>query len=188
MDFKKNKKIIIGGFLAFVVVAWSAFFVVRRSYFVEREKMEPYVLSNQALRNAVYDSIGAIHSELYADGKYYLPTEEWVLKSFYPAFKKDLFENNNVVYRPEANDCDDYSLYAIAFAKRYFNRGRTVKMPIAFGEFVYRVKNSTNNHAINIVAIQRGNSDQEIMFFEPQTGRFIELTEEEKFSGYFVRF
>ena len=71
-------------------------------------------------------------------------------------------------------DCDDFALTLHADVVVAHARTRNKAEAAAFGEMFYTTSKNTG-HAINLFIIGNGR----IVFFEPQTGREIKLTDEE---------
>lgn len=105
------------------------------------------------------------------DQTYHLPTKEWVQNYFFTLLKKEI---SNKKYKLEAFDCDNYSLLANNLASKL---GYTLNHQLAFGEFFY-TKDTGQGHAINFFLCLE-NRDIKPIFFEPQTGQFIKLSEKE---------
>lgn len=87
-------------------------------------------------------------------------------------------------YAAEVRDCDDFARFAAAVAQLWNSKtDGNGGNALAFGEFWY-VKDSGAGHAINIGLARDG----EVVFYEPQTQRIVELSESEKWSCTLIRF
>lgn len=120
------------------------------------------------------------------DSDFALPAEQWVKTTFSSAFLNFLFKIKADIGSEEDNDCDDFALAAVFFAKLLHHR--TKNKPeytgLAFGEYYY-IKAERGAHAINFFVTN--DNGLKILFFEPQTGKIINLTDAELKSNYFWR-
>lgn len=118
---------------------------------------------------------------------------QWVnqnmVSEMYSKYRKEMF-SKGVVSWDVGYDCNKFSSSFYSFYQtRYFvdsyKSGR--EQSIAVGEFYYKPDISrgdgANYHAINIMVIEG-----EFKFFEPQTGKFLNLSEKEKKSATLVKF
>jgi len=132
-------------------------------------------------KNAIFPSVGII----YGDNKFTLVTEKWLDYEFIAEwwdFKKH-FGN---LYLKESNDCEDH-VRGAAFLAQQMHAKRVYGSGLAFGEFWYQKVLGGVAHAINIVAVEDGDSFQ-FLFFDPQLSAQVTLTLSEIASCYFVRF
>lgn len=92
-------------------------------------------------------------------------------------------------YGDERNDCEDFARRCATYACDLHAGNTGQKTGLAFGEF-YFTRDDGGGHAINVavVADERAaglHSDSgapKLLFFEPQTGKVISLTETERSS------
>jgi len=186
MNFTKNKNLLIGIFGGLTAIGLLIISLVSCDYKKEMVKIEPYIIQASDFNNLLFQN--GISNVLLVDRKYYILTEEWI-KECYKLFKKEMFDNGELTYVPEALDCDDRASFFITFAKRKYNQGNKIKMPITVGEFIYTTS-SGSKHDIVIVLVRDKNNKNKIRFFEvaPEIGRFVELKEAEVLSSEHVRF
>ena len=123
-----------------------------------------------------------------ADGKYKTVTP-YEMSLIYNIHRAYLFEKDIIKWYPNF-DCDDYStsmrLHAALFFKQYYSFPEEYTPPeaIAVGEVFYLIDGHKNKgHAINFF-IDPGYN---IVFFEPQNGKIVELTQAEKESIFMIR-
>jgi hypothetical protein len=113
------------------------------------------------------------------DETYNLPKYNWV---------KTIFSNEiRAEFSPwelGINDCDDTSLAAQHFARRYNYKYSPLRQNgIAFGQFFYKTDLGIY-HAINFF-IYREQENFKVGFYDAQTGQIIELSEAERSSCIF---
>lgn len=107
------------------------------------------------------------------------------IPSFYQSFKSELF-NKGVTRWENSFDCNRFSLYFAAkaqieyFSQSFHSFGRAEGVGI--GE-VYYIDDVLGFHAINIILC-----DGLLVFFEPQTGRFRNLSTTEIKNIRFIKF
>lgn len=123
------------------------------------------------------------------DRQYVMPTWTWVSMSFSQALHK--LQNALTIQKwlAEANDCDDFARVSAAFAQVLHTNtpGRPEGTALAFGEFWYK-QDKGGGHAINVVLTGRDGEEKiEVKFYEPQTRKFVQLSEPEKLSAMMVR-
>lgn len=122
----------------------------------------------------------------FADASYAAVDGDWLIGELYPAFHRFL-SRNGVWKWDEQYDCDNFTRMFCAFSEiAHYKAGREVEDEgIAVGEFWYgKGGDYRKGHAIVIFYQEEGKP----RFLEPQTGREIQLTDEERASCYFVRF
>jgi len=119
-----------------------------------------------------------------ADQDYAVPTSAWLLKEFYPWFWQMRTAMGLRVYSRK-NDCDNYARAAAQAAEdcHSLTAGGPVAEGLSVGEFFYR-KDSGEGHAICVAIVDDGRR----MFFEPQSGAELQLSNQEIASCYFARF
>jgi hypothetical protein len=115
------------------------------------------------------------------DASYTRPTLRWLQGAFWDAFREDRF--NKVGRYSRKNDCDNFARAYAQLAQdcHAMSTGRDAE-GLAVGEVFY-ITRKGEGHAI-VCAF----TDQGRKFIEPQTGRVIDLTENELLSCTFVRF
>jgi hypothetical protein len=110
------------------------------------------------------------------------------LKSFYPEFRAEIFRQG-VVEWDERFDCNHFASYYVALAQtRFFIAAwgkSTPAQTLALGTFWYFPKRSRpgNGHAIVCALTERG-----LLFIEPQSGKELTLTAEERASVMLTAF
>jgi hypothetical protein len=119
-----------------------------------------------------------------ADRSYAMPTRQFLTGAFAAALFSFLQFFNLLKWIEEAHDCDDFARLAAAFAQilHVLTPGRPPATALALGEFWY-VQDSGGAHAINLAVI-----DEEVVAYEPQTRRVVQLSATEKRSGMHTRF
>lgn len=105
------------------------------------------------------------------------------LASVYEDFKKELFRKGIVHGDPRTFDCNRFagyyvSLFQIWYANATWRSRGTAQAP-AVGQYWYHQDSSKQNHAV-VVAL----TDEGLVWLEPQTGQFLELTPAEKNSRF----
>jgi hypothetical protein len=121
------------------------------------------------------------YNEIVLDASYTLPTKSWIIGEFSMAFENDLSVYGLLNYIPEKNDCDNFALHCHSFALKLHTRDQqSYQKGFAIGQFVYD-KDSGGRHAINFwVIINPVSNKYEVVFYEPQSRRIVELSEQEK--------
>lgn len=122
-------------------------------------------------------------SSIVLDRSYMLLTRDDFLNKFAPALWNNLRALKVAAYKPEANDCDDFSLYALALAKLTHRFSTDEQKAVAVG-MVGFTQDSGAGHAI-IFAVIREQGKLVLVFLEPQQSKEKVLSENEKQS---VRF
>lgn len=113
------------------------------------------------------------------DSGYACPTKKWILNDFSMAFRGELFRKGMLTYKPEKNDCDNFAINALAFAKACnLATPLSGRRDLLSGMLVY-VQDSGSGHAINIFVYYE-NSKYNIMYYEPQTQKEVFLSADEK--------
>lgn len=122
-----------------------------------------------------------------ADADYAVPTERWLVGSFYRNLREWFAQEGIEKWTPD-NDCDDFAARYRVFASICHARsGRKKEQGIAVGEIFYQIDNGGGGHAINCAVIYE-NEKPRIICIEPQNGRRVELSPSELSSCWFVRF
>lgn len=110
----------------------------------------------------------------------YAEVNSSALDGYYDWFKSKLFDLG-VTNWDERQDCDDFAnLYAdFLQLKFYLAQWQPGTMPdaeaLAVARYWYRPGATSNGHAINAVATEKG-----ILFIEPQTGKRLQLSDNER--------
>lgn len=121
-----------------------------------------------------------------SDQDFATPTSVWLERQFYPWFWEWRAQMGLKAYSRK-NDCDNFARAAAQAAQdchALTNAGPGAKAAgVAVGEFWYR-KSMGEMHAVNVGIFDTGGR----RFFEPQTGKFLELTPEEIASCVFYYF
>lgn len=124
------------------------------------------------------------------DKDYAHPSKSWVSERLYSNFSKWLWDNN--LDRWETyKDCDNYAFALRVFAslshaktmKAYHKMGRKTYQGISIGVMFYKINgDNTRRHAINFMVT----GDNQLLYIEPQTGKWLQLTQKEKDSVWFA--
>lgn len=118
----------------------------------------------------------------FSDDEYNLVKESWVFEKFYPWFEDEL-DRYHIKGWHKRFDCDDFaSLFRILAQVCHLQSGGSAK-GLGIGEIFFESEKLQGPHAINAVLVENGP-----IFIEPQTGKKLELTQNEKNSIYRVRF
>jgi len=107
------------------------------------------------------------------------------LGKYYDEYRQDLF-NKGVVRWDRQFDCNRFSQSFASFlqikhlveSRKEFGEGEA----LAVAELYYK-KDGTVGHAINLILTKDG-----FIFFEPQTGKMLNLTQTEKESIFLIKF
>lgn len=129
------------------------------------------------ISNAAPDEVFLNWSQItLTDQNYILPTEQWVRTIFSESFQTFLFNYNVKDAQLGRNDCDNFALYArtIANVLNRHNPNAKSGLGIAFGEAIGF--SNIETHAINFVVVADKNKKAKIIFYEPQTGEIIDIT------------
>lgn len=114
------------------------------------------------------------------DSQYVEPIKSWIEDEFSAALENNLRALGLLQWVPEAWDCDKYARLAWAFAVVDYARNRThPEAGFAFGVFCYELDNDKGGHAINFFI-----SNGQIMFYEPQLRKIVQLSETERQSCF----
>jgi hypothetical protein len=123
----------------------------------------------------------------FADTSYYIVNENWAKNIFPDEYSKFLFDFKKKYTKSSIVDCDNYTALAESFASFSYpidisnnDEGITV------GIFHYTTDRNTG-HAVNLIVVQEDNKPK-LLFFEPQTAKFVKLSETEIKSCDFFEF
>ena len=149
----------------------------------EKVKLGGDVMDAIDIQRVMADIIGPNIKHVVNDKFYINVTQEFVSSKLEGEILKFL-KKDNVSYKPERFDCDDYSLTSVILARReHYHLTREQRpVTILFGEFFYLKDGAP--HAINCFLSE----NNKINFFEPQRNKIINLTSDEIKSCFFWRF
>lgn len=120
---------------------------------------------------------------MIADAEYQHPTEAWVKGAFWGGLRPFLTAISD--YWLEVWDCDNFAQAAALYASILHakSKRRREGTALLFGEFWYD-RDSGGGHAINFTIVYDG--AYRLIFFEPQTGEIVQISESERASclGY----
>lgn len=119
--------------------------------------------------------------DIIVDKVYLIPNKRWLTTVFIPFFQ-EYKSKNKIDYKAGRADCDDFAMHARLCAQSLGVDGQSV----AFGLYFYRTA-ELSGHAINLVPVL--NEDKiELLFFEPQLNKQIELSLDQKANCVFWYF
>jgi len=146
---------------------------------IPKSTSEHLVLDSSKVSDMCFGNFGV--RPVLADASYACPTKKWVGKFF--VWYRWCCARVGVVWKG-CYDCDDFARLAAAFAQisHYLSDCEDKPQGLAFGEFWY--DSELGPHAVNIILIE----DSEAIWYEPQTGKELNLTDEEKESCCHIRF
>jgi len=123
---------------------------------------------------------------IITDNVYVLTTRDWIQSEFSPGLAAFQFQMGINNWKPESNDCDKFTLGTTFYAKwlNHSSPNRKVNASLACGEVFYTNKDTLKGHAINFFIVNQ-ESELKLLFYEPQTRRFVSLTQTELFSIFF---
>jgi len=137
-------------------------------------------MENASLKAFIQET-NAITPRLYFDAgsdTYALPDTEWIEQVFTPYYRKFIFKNNLTFYEENANDCSQYTLYALTCANLlFYNHAHPKETSLAVGTFSY-VKGFKRHVIVAFVA--RDNNTTKLLFYEPQQMQLIDLEQPER--------
>lgn len=140
-------------------------------------------LTSTDIKEILQQKTGCSESIIHTPDTFYnLMKLPFILGFCYPRFQKWL-KTHDIVKWTKAFDCDNYAesmrTYVQIIHSNYARkvRERQSHWSSAFGVIWYRRKN-LGGHAINILVTVLGN-EYRIIYIEPQTGKEVELTQEE---------
>lgn len=142
---------------------------------------DPAKITSSDLKGAI-QAVAPFASIQLADRDYSLPSTQWV-KVFNEWFRSKMFSFVGDKWDTRF-DCDDFARFYACFCQlaNYRSRPKARAEGLAVGELFYRI-DGRGGHAINVAMTEKG-----IQFIEPQNGEFIQLSEIEKTTIWFVRF
>lgn len=152
------------------------------------EKIEGKISASSADLLSAVSKLAPFASVITADSNYKTVDFNWLQNTFYASFKKELFDKG--VTQWDAHfDCDKFaqyftSLLQVAYYVANFYSWNTSES-LAVGQLYYLIGGKQNQgHAINIIYKDDGG----FLFFEPQSGQFVALSDAELKSIFFVKF
>jgi hypothetical protein len=115
----------------------------------------------------------------------YESIKESKIRALYDAWRQQLFDTNpHLIKYSESNDCDKFAFSFYSYVQNiYYELNYGIKgsaESFGVGIVFYRHENKIN-HAINVII-----TEDDILFFEPQTGEVVKLTPTEVKSIYLV--
>jgi hypothetical protein len=109
----------------------------------------------------------------FGDSAYHLVKKDWIFQSLYPFFRAEM-ERWGVVQWSKKFDCEDFARTFKVLAQACHLKSRGQEDGIAIGEIDY-TQESGEYHCINVAFTDVG-----VVFMEPQSGKELKLTENEK--------
>jgi len=138
------------------------------------------IVTKNIINNAMLEagfSQKAVFAAPPMDWNFCVPTRKW-LSEFSTNLAVQIKQNFGS-FIPETNDCDDFSLFCMSFARLWHRKSQTNgSLPV--GVMVY-TKRGGERH-MSIVAY----ADFNLVYIEPQNGEFLNLSREEISSCDFV--
>lgn len=116
----------------------------------------------------------------FSDSRYNLPTQDFLLKKFYPYFSAEL-ERLGIVEWSDKFDCEDFAATYKMLCQACHKNSRSTQEGLAVGAIDY-AKDNGEYHCINIAFTDKG-----LLFIEPQTGKLLTLSKSEQNSINRVR-
>jgi hypothetical protein len=117
------------------------------------------------------------------DADYITPKIDWITNTFYSNYEFWLRKNNMFKWK-SYKDCDNFAFIMMVFASLchaktmevFEKKGKKTYQGVTVGVIFYNIDGKKGKgHAINAVIC-----GQQLLFFEPQSGKWVELTQEEK--------
>ena len=128
--------------------------------------------------NFIFNDCGKITHKTYL-----YPTREWVEQKFVP-YWFEYRKRNNLMYDIDATNCESFSFQS------HFASQEIEGKNVAFGVFFYKptiTGKGGAGHAVNIIAVNDGDKIS-VLFWEPQTSKFVNLSKDEIGSCSFFYF
>lgn len=185
MDNKKFKNTTIVALYLTIVIG---------GYVIINDAFKPSLkqaLSVSYDRNAVVDILQDFYqireaNILMLDDKYQLMSSKWVRNETPHSFIGFLDKLGMTKWEPESSDCDDFSkAYTVHVKSEVRKKIKDASSP-AVGEVYYVEDDTRSGHAINIVICLQTSIGPVVYFFEPQTQQFVNLSENEIKSIFFL--
>lgn len=125
-------------------------------------------------------------TSIFADSEYSLLDSEWVSDRVSDGFRTFVRSLGMFGWEYDSGDCDDFSKAFTVYLKSVVRNKKNVFTP-AVGEVYYIKEQDIVDvpHAINFIVVFE-NDDIKILWYEPQFFDFVELTNTEIDSIYFV--
>lgn len=124
-----------------------------------------------------------------SDATHLSPKKDWVTGDLYfKNFSSWLWANNLDKWKAHW-DCDNFAFAFYTFAQICHARSMDKlkkadrAQGLSIGVMFYKLRDNRGGHAINVIY-----TEGELWGFEPQTGKYIDLTQEEKDSCWFIVF
>lgn len=108
----------------------------------------------------------------FGDANFNLPKSSWVFNSLYPFFRGEM-KRWGVLEWSDKFDCEDFSQTFRVLAKACHYKSSGSAQGIAIGEIDYE-RSDGEYHCINTLFTEKG-----LIWFEPQTGKSLILSDEE---------
>ncbi len=120
-------------------------------------------------------------NKVITDATYARPTSGYMLGKFYEFYRAWLTEHSLGVWK-EKYDCDNFASTFYTFAQICHFKSNRPEQGIAVGELYYR-QDTGGGHVINMSVTERG-----LILIEPQTGKEVEITDNEKSNTVLIHF
>lgn len=134
------------------------------------------MISYYELRGVLLNSGVNPMRSMIMDAEYVTPVRGWLEHAFSYSFERNLSALGLLEWAPEVWDCDKFARLAWVFAS--VDLAKTAGRPnagLAFGVFCYTIFNNGGGHAINFAITE----EKELVFYEPQTRKIVNLSNEE---------
>lgn len=142
-------------------------------------ELERFIVSEHGMRSS---------DKFYADSQFFIVNEDWVKGEFAPSFNQFLLEFRKKYAKSGISDCDNFAFLAANFAN-FLHTSQLASsndVGIAFGVIGYP-RDMGGGHAVNLIIV--GSKEKpDLLFFEPQTGKFVNLSKKEKEQSILVSF
>ena len=107
----------------------------------------------------------------FYDDSYAVPTADWLLNGFFPAWRTERTAKGLWQYTRE-NDCDNYArAFCVGAQDAWAQSHSDDDEAVAVGEFCYVRADGAGSHCIVAAFCETG-----LIFIEPQTGQRLALT------------
>jgi hypothetical protein len=140
------------------------------------------------LRGMQLEDLGIMSDDMYA-----IPDKKWFVENM-PKLSRQVKERWNaltptpmVTFQPDDKDCDDHARNTSSEVRMYYLTARTTPgASLAVGDYYYKTWTGVN-HVINFALVRVAEGKFEIMWYDPQEEKFVNLYREEKAQcQYFV--
>jgi len=188
---EKIKKLLFGKNVKFLGIGATVLiilFVIIKTTFINNKQLDDAIkktVSNDDVKLTLMMYGVTFNSSVFADPEYNLLSKDWVETNAQMDFLQFLRDLGLTEWKQNVGDCDDFAKAFTVFLKSYIKKEHPNAASPAVGE-IYYIRDEGGAHAINVIVLDDPSGLYSLSFFEPQAQKFVNLSQEEIKSIYFL--